>query len=269
MDNNFDKAFKLIKNKISETLSAMNFNETSSTYAIEGNNSCVFIGESVAYALTYDKEKKLFNLYKCSVENKKADENWNTVSSWLFDPDEHTSKDATSIAEDFIETLSCSSKVSTAKKTKKRKSDSNTIDPIFLMNRFVNIWPQLKNDISYEKENYESFRAVTFTKEKVLPLLFALLVENNKSKIKKLASILSDMYKVGDLDTRGLITIVILNSIDDKYIPELETELSTELQKAWKFARKIKGKKIKAEKPKKQKNNIWAQTLKESSEIRR
>ncbi len=270
MNENLEKIFKLMNSKLFQALRPVGFVESNS-YSVKGQSAVVFTGDNIAYTIIYDDKKKLFNLCSCSViENNKIDQQWKTISSWLFDEHEHSNKDAISIAEDFIETIVGKNALAVSKKTKKKKSDNNTVDPLFLMNRLVNIWPDLKADINHEKENYECFRSVTFVKDKVLPRFSKVFMANNPDKLKKMANILSDIYKVGDLDSRGIITIVILNSVSDaEYIDKIEQLLSDELKKAWKFARKIKGKKIKAEKPKKQKKNIWAQTLKESAEIRR
>ena len=61
------------------------------------------------------------------------------------------------------------------------------------------------------------------------------------------------MYSYGDIDTRPLITIIILNSVTDENQKEaLRSEMSEELQKAWKAAEKYRGKKVKPAKKKKQ-----------------
>ncbi len=261
LDRTIEKFYTIIENKLDEVLSKKSYAKESK------KDKTIFKNEKIAYALSYDEGKKLFKLCNCSVDEGKADEQWLTVSTWLFDPDEHSNKDAIAIAEDFIESIVGKTPLVRAKKTKKKKTDDNTIDAMFLINRLVNIWPELKADVSYEKENYESFRSVTFVSEKVLPLFKTELNKNNSPKLKKIATVMSDMYKGGDLDARGIITSIMLNSIDNmNKIQEFETLLSEELKKAWKYSRKLKGKKIKPEKPKKEKNNIFAQTLRETSE---
>ena len=66
-----------------------------------------------------------------------------------------------------------------------------------------------------------------------------------------MGQMISTQYANGDMDTRSIITMVILNSVEEAYIEKFEAVLSEELQKAWKFALKMKGKKVRPEKPKK------------------
>ena len=66
-------------------------------------------------------------------------------------------------------------------------------------------------------------------------------------------NILSAQYGYCDLDTRSIITIVILNSVTEEDHKEaLRENMSAELVKAWKAAEKYRGKKVKPAKKKKQ-----------------
>ena len=70
------------------------------------------------------------------------------------------------------------------------------------------------------------------------------------------------MYSSGNLDVRGIVTIVILRNIDDNNRILLEYSMDEELKKAWKASDSLKGKKIKPEKKKtKPKKNFIANTL--------
>ena len=131
------------------------------------------------------------------------------------------------------------------------------------MNRFANIFPDLKDEIKYERENYSTFRMVTFTEDKLLPRINMFLLQNSSLKqLKKFCNILSDTYASGDLDVKSVITILILNNIkDEKQAENVRKGISDELQRAWNEAIKIKDKNIKPEKPKKSKKNFMADTL--------
>ena len=63
------------------------------------------------------------------------------------------------------------------------------------------------------------------------------------------------MYKDGDLDLRSVVTIALLNQLDDQDFETLKPHLGEELQKAVRFTRKLKGKKVKPEKKKKEKKS--------------
>ena len=74
--------------------------------------------------------------------------------------------------------------------------------------------------------------------------------------MKKLCSLFDDMYKNGDLDTRSIVTISLLNSLSDSAFQVFTQRVGEELQKDLKFTRKLKGKKIKPEKKKKKKKVV-------------
>ena len=76
---------------------------------------------------------------------------------------------------------------------------------------------------------------------------------NNKGKRQeRLMDILNRNYANGDLDTKSLITLGILNSVTDPaQVTRAEALASDELRGAWLRARKYKGKKVKPEKVKK------------------
>ena len=78
----------------------------------------------------------------------------------------------------------------------------------------------------------------------------------NKQSISKLAGILNSQYVAGDLSTRSIITIVVLNGIKPELDSKIEDELSDVLGKAWSFAKKYRTKKVKPEKVKKVSNKF-------------
>lgn len=217
------------------------------------------------YSIEFEKEKKIVNLLKGSVESNQIVDDAAVVSTWLFDPETDGDDQATSIAKDFVDTLAGPSAPKAVKKKQNKGSEENTSSPIFFMNRLATVFPDIKDNIQCEKDNHESFRFVTFVKENVVPKIQTLLsMSDEKAKIKKLGKTLSDNYNNGDLDVRSLITIVILNSID-KNESVLEQYLSDDLQKAWYAAKQIKDKNIKPEKLKKK--NFMSKLMATSAEV--
>ena len=88
---------------------------------------------------------------------------------------------------------------------------------------------------------------------------------NDDKEVDKLAEILSAQYSYGDINTRPLITIIILNSITDEQQKEdLKREMSPELIKAWKAAEKYRNKKVKP--AKKQKQSLMQKLMAQSIE---
>lgn len=176
------------------------------------------------------------------------------VSSWLLDSETATKKDLDFIAKDFVDAMVGKEKTKHLRSKKKQKnSDESNVTGLFFANRMVNIFPELKEEIQEEKESHEEFRSATFSKEHILPKVCELLKsENEKARINKFAKLLSELYKNGTLDARSIITMVILNNIEDEKAAQcLKGAVSEDLLKAWNAALKYKGKKVKPEKPKK------------------
>ncbi len=73
--------------------------------------------------------------------------------------------------------------------------------------------------------------------------------KNSIPLIKKLGKLLSDLYSNGTKDVRSIITMVVLNRIENT--APLQECLSEELKKAWEHSLKYKGKEVKPEKIKK------------------
>ena len=143
------------------------------------------------------------------------------------------------------------------KKTRRTKDNERSVDPLFFLNRLVNFFPELKEEINEEKIVYGQVRAVTFVRSQVVPKVSRLLKSSPKTgTLEKLGSLLGDMYKDGDLDLRSVVTIALLNQLDDQDFETLKPHLGEELQKAVRFTRKLKGKKVKPEKKKKEKKVV-------------
>lgn len=247
-------AFNIVENKLGEYFLKNNFTKKNL-----GDCSTAFFNNEKTYKLEYLFDKKQFKLlYAEKSIDDLIEDDFKQISVWLFDPSENTEKEAKSIANDFIETLSVNKNKPNNKKNYKSNNQSSNSDHdlLFFINRLATIFPELKDDIKYEKENFSEFREVKFCREKVLHLIKNLLRENTqKDKIKKLCNLFNNSYEDGNLDVRACITIVFLNYIEDeKSIKILKNGLNDELNLAWNAALKYKGKKVKPEKAKKKTN---------------
>ena len=85
-------------------------------------------------------------------------------------------------------------KVQQAKKKKKKNKDEGSADPEFLAKRFVTFFPELKDEIKEEADNYYPFRGVTFTKEHIVPKVKEYMKNPNKKQVEKLAQLLNRQY---------------------------------------------------------------------------
>ena len=253
-----DNAFELIDQQLDKALTEQGFVRQNVSNKEDKDKVALYLNESVAYSMLYETNKKRFELRTCGMTDDGPNNEWKNIATWLFDPDNDTLKEAESIAADFVETVCGTQRraIAQAAAKKRKKDEDGNVDPLFLMNRLVNVFPELREEIRDEREHYERFRGVTFAREKVVPKLQLLLRSGNEKQLDKLMEILSDVYNMGDLDARGLITVVILNSIEGDDIAKVEQKLTPELQKAWKAARHYKGKKIKPEKKKKEKKFV-------------
>ena len=240
--------FEIVIQPMQNVLASMGFEK-----ADTDNSDCViFKNSEVAYKVEFDDEKKQYKLSVGSVDDGKTGDSWKIKSAWLFDPQVNTRRDAEDIAMDFKETVGGVQKPLKRSAQKGAKDAEHNADPLFFANRMASVFPQLKDEIAKEKCEYESFRGVTFARDHMLPKMAALLNGNLKSaQAKKFFDILNDMYRAGNLDVRGIITIVLLNSIEDTDTQQIVYEkLSDELKRAWKSSSKLMGNIIKPEKAK-------------------
>lgn len=136
-------------------------------------------------------------------------------------------------------------------KQKKKKDDDGTADPKFLAKRFVTYFPELREEIKNEEDCYFPFRGATFAKEHIAPKIPMYIKRANKNEIEKFANVFNVQYNNGDVDTRAIITIVLLNSLDDAEYNALYEHFNDELKVAALNARAFKGKTVKPEKVKK------------------
>lgn len=244
------KTFDLITEKVGAALEEQGFQSAGETQE-EAGHVALFTGESTAYSVLYNEDKKRYELRTCDMVDDQPDEKWKSISIWLFDPQNDSLPEAESITNDFVETIQGPKRVAALKTKKKRKKDEeNTSDPLFFFNRFVGIFPDLREELSLERAQYEEPRAVAFSRKSLLPRIEALCTQTtNQDQIKRCCELLNDMYVAGDMDVRSVITIVILNGIENETALEnMKQFFSDDLKKAYVSARKLKGKKIKPEK---------------------
>lgn len=249
------KAFDLIVGKVEAELVKTGY--TKQKVAAENNNELValFTSENLAYSVIYYKDKQQMILRSCTMTDQGPDNEWKTLATWLYDEDVADRKDAESIANDFVEGVSSTIAIKRAKsvKQKKKKTDDGTADPKFLAKRFVVFFPELKEEIKTEEDCYYPFRGATFAKEHILPKLDSFVKRATNAEAEKIAAVFNLQYNNGDIDTRSIITIVLLNGLEDNEFSKLNEYFDEDLSKSAIAARKYKGKKVAPEKPKKKK----------------
>ncbi len=259
----FKKAFDFIVDKVNEELSKSGY--TKQKVASESDNELValFTSDVIAYSVVFFKDKEQMVLRSCSMTDEGPDNEWKTLATWLYDETVATQKDAESIANDFVEGVSGTVAIKRAKqvKQKKKKSDDGNADPKFLAKRFVTYFPELKDEIKNEEDCYYPFRGATFAKENIAPKLPTYIKQAKKNELEKLAGLFNTQYNNGDFDTRSIITVILLNSLEDDVYNTFFEYFDDDLKTAAKSARKYKNKEVKPEKPKKKKSAKKANTL--------
>lgn len=247
-----NKAFDIVCERVYSVLESQGYKKNKVGNADANEMVALYTGENVAYSVIYYIDKMHMVMRSCTMTDEGPDNEWKTMATWIFNPETDTEKEAASIGNDFADAVSSPINIKRVKQTKKKKSsDDGNADPVFLAKRLVKLFPELKEEIKNEEDCYYPFRSVTFTKEFIVPKVNLLLQRGGKAEITKLMGILSAQYLNGDPDTRAIITIVILNSVDEQYKDIITPLMSDELLKAYKSALKYKGKKVKPEKVKK------------------
>ena len=251
------RAFEFIQEKLQEALGEQGFGAATPIES-ESGRAVMFTTGEVAYGLFYESKQKRFVLRSASMKTPTEPGEWRQLSLWLFDEKENSMADVESIANDFLEIVQGSKRremVKTAKKRRK-KDEENNADPQFFLNRLVTIFPELRDEMNEERIVYGQVRPAIFAKEKVAPKCEQLALQYKDSEpMKRLCTVLCEMYAAGDMDTRAVIQFGVLNNISDSAIGSIIEGFTDgcDLQKVYKHSRKLIGKKIKPEKKKKQK----------------
>ena len=259
----YTKAFEYISKKVEEELAKQNYTKQKVSNEGGGDLVSLFTSENVAYSVVYILDKQQMVLRSAAMTDDGPDNDWKTLATWLYDEQTADQKDAESIANDFIEGVSGTVAIKRAKQVqkKKKKSDDGSADPKFLAKRFVTYFPELKDEIKNEEDCYYPFRGATFAKEHIAPRVADYIKRANNKETEKFANVFNVQYGNGDRDTRSIITIVILNSLDDSAYLKLAEYFNEDLAPAAKAARKFKGKEVKPEKPKKPRKSIGSTLL--------
>ncbi|MGN1051710.1 MAG: hypothetical protein ACI4QE_05360, partial [Acutalibacteraceae bacterium] len=213
------KAFDIVCEKVYKTLETQQFTRQTVSNADTNELVSLFTSESTAYSVVYYKDKKHMILRSCAMTDEGPDNEWRTLATWMFDPENDGNKEAESIGNDFADTLMAPSAIKRAKQArqkKKKSDDDGNATPEFLAKRFVGFFPELKDEIKAESDCYYPFRGATFARASLVPKINALLIEGDKRKVQKVVEMLSTQYNNGDIDTRSIITMVILNSIPEQ-----------------------------------------------------
>lgn len=245
------KVVELIAGRAEKVLEQQEFKRQKNMVEEEHGSAVLYIGENSAYSILYNQDEKKFELRSTLMTDEGPDDkNWKVISSWIYDMETDTQRDAETIADDFCNTLDDSKRRAAirAAKRKATKDEDNNPGPVFFFKRLAAVFPELREEIAIERESYEEFRAVTFAKASVVPKIDAYAKNKNAGQLKKLCGIMEDMYEGGDLDVRAIITMVVFNGLSDASRENLLSGMSDAFRKHYKQCVKYKTKTVRPEK---------------------
>ena len=245
--------FDAVKNIVSEVLVKKDYSLTSASEVSEGVFLAEFSGGNDRIAVKYEEKACKFSLLRAQ-----GDEEYATKQVYLFDTAAGDGEaQAVSIGNDFAESLTeKSAQAATAGNLRQapaaqrnKSKDSDETGAVFFVNRIPNVLPEVREPLLAHKEHYGQLLPNCFCEQCVNVALANLIRDNNRTKLDKLFDFLGGMYHSGDTDVKSIITMTILNSIENENnISFVESLLPDELAKAWAAARKFKGKKVAPEK---------------------
>ena len=198
----------------------------------------VFLFEGDSAALNYKGEKAklrvLFaenKIYLLSAEPEAdfSDEGaFSRLSTCLLELDNSAEKDVKFIIGEFSDTVTesfgkknLSAKTKTPPPVSRAAAKSGTLsyDSNTLANRLAVNYPELKKPYQENIEAYGEFLAEDFFLNHGNAVVLNIIRENNAQKVKKLFSLLNEIYEDGTNEVQSLIVVTILGAV--KNDPEL------------------------------------------------
>lgn len=157
--------------------------------------------------------------------DRSDDSAFNLDSTFLFVPDEYEERDLKSlineISEYLTETYTRKTQIVSRKKSIQTvsraaaKSGSLAYDPITLATKIAGMFPEIKDEIKNNLEAYDEFLPEDFFVKHANAKVLDVIKENNPQKMKKLFTILGDIYEDGTNEVQSLIAVTVLGQIQD------------------------------------------------------
>lgn len=174
----------------------------------------VYKNDKKAVAVEYSDDRQMYILKTADISEDGSFE-LAEASCWLFD-DSQNAKDATAVGMDFVSTI----KSELGIKSQRKNTALNAIDLptatkdgsyniTAFTKKMLDVFPALKDEYKSHVAHYGNFLYLNFFGEKLVPLIKAVLLENNKKNVKKLFDVLQNAYLQGDRDTVNVIVAVV------------------------------------------------------------
>lgn len=174
-----------------------------------------FVKDNVKFKIEYSQERKQFT-FSYAEKGEETFGEFTELTAWLFDEENHGSKDIDVIAEDFVE--SASVKLGIIKKSGVKqvalpsKAEAGKTPGIeALTQKFLAVFPVYKEEYVAHVEKYNGFLPIEFFKTTAVPKLKE-LVDDTKAKkqLTKYFQMLQDMFVDGDREVGNIICSVII-----------------------------------------------------------
>ena len=188
-------------------------------FSNEGLDTGLYKNDSKIYKVAYCDETKMFTISVAALDSDGNAGDYNQLSAWLFDEENHGKNDTKCIADDFSEAVAKDSgiKLSTASSTKDvampEKAESGTEPGIeAFTQKFLAMFPQYKDAYKEMVVRYGDFLYVEFYRHYGIEKMQELMADtqNNKRQLTKYWKMLGDMHYQGDGALGDLICVVII-----------------------------------------------------------
>ncbi len=154
------------------------------------------------------------------------DSDYSLLASFLLILEEYTPKDVKSVTNEIKDNLAeAFSPKQLAKRQQQIKAQATVsrsqvkngsmfYDPATLAIRLAAIYPEIKDEYKSHLEKYDEFLCEEFFTAYINPRVYETIKENNPVKMKKLFSIINEIYIDGTNEVQDIIVVTMLSSFD-------------------------------------------------------
>ncbi len=191
-------------------------------YARDAASVIDFASEKGRLRIVFSNNR--IHLLSCAPDVDATDDSqYNLDGTFLMMLDEYDNKDVRSVINEMSEQIN-DTYAKKAKITSKKggpstvskaavRSGASSFDPYTLASKLAVAYPELKNALHENVETYGDFLCEDFFLNHANAIIKTTVTENNPMKMKKLFSILGEMYEDGTNACQSLIAVTIIGEI--------------------------------------------------------
>ena len=221
-----------------------------------------FKGENKALKIEhFDKRLTVSGVLK---EGEISEGDFAVISNSILDPEDINDKQIKYFVNEISESVTERFSPAAEKKIKMQRAPQTvswdkvenggmSYDEVTLVSRIAGIYPHLKPAYKENYEGYGELLADKFFRESANPVIFETIKANRPAEMKKLFSILNDLYLDGTNNTQSIITVTILGQLGDELLANctdyMTPELLTPVVQVNKYLSKSKSAQMRLENP--------------------